>query len=82
MTDDQAERLERKLDKIIQILPTIEALGELVVIQQKDAAAVSGLTDDTIRNRAKRGDISVLSKEDSRLNYLTLATVRKLKKKR
>jgi hypothetical protein len=74
--------LEEKIDKLLELAPMLEALGELVVVQQKDAAAVAGVTSDTVRNKVKRGELSVLSRDGSRLNYLTLNKVGELKKRR
>lgn len=74
--------LEEKIDKLLELAPMLEILGELVVVQQKDAAAVAGVTADTIRNRVKRGELGVLSRDGSRLNYLTLNKVGELKKRR
>jgi hypothetical protein len=82
MADTGNLSLEEKIDKLLELAPMLEALGELLVVQQKDAATVAGVTDDTIRNRVKRGDLSVLSRDGSRLNYLTLNKVGQLKKRR
>lgn len=82
MADQGQLTLEEKIDKLLELAPTIEALGALVVLQQKDAATVAGVTDDTIRNRVKRGELAVLSRDGSRLNYLTLGKVGELKERR
>jgi len=79
MTDQGTLTLEEKIDKLLTLL---EVLGDVVVVQQKDAATVAGISDDTIRNRVKRGELAVLSRDGSRLNYLTLNEVGELKKRR
>lgn len=82
MTDEQASQLEKKIDKLLSVLPALEALCELVVLQQKDAAAISGVSNVTIRNRADREGFPVLGRDGSRLNYITLKSAGELKRKR
>lgn len=82
MADTGTLSLEEKIDKLLELAPMLHAFGELVVVQQKDAAAIAGVTDDTIRNRVKRGEVTVMSRDGSRLNYLTLNQVGELKKRK
>jgi hypothetical protein len=53
VTDDQAKRIEEKLDLLLSV----------IVVQQKDVAEIAGVTDDTIRNHVKRGKLNVLQRE-------------------
>jgi hypothetical protein len=63
------DRIERKLDLILSC----------IVVQQKDAAEAVGVSSDTVRNKVLRGEIEILQRDGSRLNYLTLKTTGNLK---
>ena len=71
-TLERLERLEKKLDLILSA----------IVIQQKDACEMVGITSDTIRNKVLRGETEVLQRDGSRLNYLTLENAGDLKVRR
>lgn len=69
---DQAERItriEQKLDLILSV----------IVVQQKDACEAVGVSPDTVRNRVLSGDTTILQRDGSRLNYLTLEQAGELK---
>jgi hypothetical protein len=62
-------RMEKKIDVILSC----------IVIQQKNAAEAVGVSPDTVRDKVLRGEIDVLQRDGSRLNYLTLEDVGELK---
>lgn len=66
---ERIDRIEKKLDLILSC----------IVIQQKDAAEAVGVSPDTVRDKVLRGEIDILQRDGSRLNYLTLEDVGELK---
>lgn len=78
MTDSQFEKLE---NEIIELRKQMALLLGVIVVQQKDAAEIAGVTDDTVRNKFKRGEIDVYSRDGSRLNFVTLASTQNLKRR-
>jgi len=66
------ERIERKVDFILSVL----------VVQQKDVVAATGIDPETIRKRAEAGEIELLSRDGSRLNFMTLKTAYDLKQRK
>lgn len=67
------EEFEAKLES------KLEPLLSAVIVRQKDAAPLAQVSPGTISNKIARGEISVLSRDGSRRNYLTLQTVKDLK---
>ena len=59
---ERLDRIEAKLGIILSAL----------VVAQKDAGMLAGITDDTIRNMALRGDVDPLQADGSSRNYFTL----------
>lgn len=53
-----------------------------LIVTQKDACEIAGITDDTIRNMALRGEVEPLQADGSTRNYYTLETVKGLKPRR
>lgn len=49
MTDEQAERLEEKLDRVLEALPVLDALGKLV-IRRQSAVDRTGINKNTLAN--------------------------------
>lgn len=60
----------------------VKILLDAIVVAQKDACAIAGVTDDTIRNMALRSDVNPLQADGSTLNFYTLKTVKELKPRR
>lgn len=52
MTEEQAARIERKLDEIIEVLPTIHAMGKLLV-WGKTVTDKRGLNENTLSRNEK-----------------------------
>lgn len=69
---EAVEPLQKQIDQLLSV----------VVVQQKDACTIAGVSDEIIRNRARKGEVSLLQKNGSRLNYLTLKDVSGLKPRR
>jgi hypothetical protein len=70
--DDAVAPLQRQLDQLLAA----------IVIQQKDACEMAGVSEETARNKAKRGEIEILQRDGSRLNYITLKSAGELKPRR
>lgn len=73
-----ADELERRLTSIEQQLGL---LLTAIVVQQKDACAIAGVSQDTARNKALRGEVDILQADGSRLNFVTLKDASILKKR-
>lgn len=69
---ERLDRIEKKMDLFLSV----------IVVQQKDACEAAGISPDTVRNRVLSGDMSVLQRDGSRLNYLTLEQTGELKPRR
>ena len=57
----------------------IGALKATIAVKQKDACKAAGITDNTARNKTKRGEIEPLQRDESSLNYFELKYVLGLK---
>ena len=66
---ERLERIKKKMDLFLSV----------IVVQRKDACEAVGISPDTVRNRVLRGDTTVLQRDGSRLNYLTLEQTGELK---
>ena len=62
LRDIVQEEVSRKLDPLLNV----------IVLQQKDVCEATGISNDTVRNKAVRGELEILQRPGSRLNYLTL----------
>lgn len=62
LRDIVQEEVSRKIDPLLNV----------IVLQQKDICDATGISNDTVRNKALRGELTVLGRDGSRLNYLTL----------
>ncbi len=69
---ERIARIEQKLDLILSV----------IAIPQQLAADVSGVHRDTIINKAKKGELEVLQKDGSSLNFVTLKQASELKPRR
>lgn len=63
------QRIDAKLDPLMQ----------LIAVKQRDACGAAGVTDDTARNKVKRGEIQPLTRDGSNRVYFTLETMPGLK---
>jgi hypothetical protein len=66
------ERVEQKLDIVLAAL----------VVRQKEACEIAGVSQATARNKALNGEIEPLQEDGGRATYLTLETTAKLKRRR
>ncbi len=69
---ERLDRIEQKMDLFLRV----------IVVQQKDACEAVGISPDTVRNCVLSGDMTVLQRDGSRLNYLTLEQTGELKTRR
>lgn len=69
---ERLDRIERKLDFLLSA----------IVIRQKDACGIAGITQATARNMALRGDLEPLQADGSTRNFYQLSTVKGLKPRR
>ncbi len=72
MTDE----LDKRLSTIEQQLAL---LLNAIVVQQKDACQITGITPETVRNKAERGEVNILQFDGSRRNFVTLQDASSLK---
>jgi hypothetical protein len=68
--------VEAKLARIEEIL---KALLAAIVLSQKDACAALGIDQDTMRRKAQKGEVEILSADGSTRNFVTLKMVAGLK---
>jgi hypothetical protein len=54
----------------------------IIAVKQREACEVSGITDDTARNKVKRGEVDAMSKDGSNRIFFTLESLTGLKSKR
>lgn len=76
--DSLSTSAEAKLDRLSE---QIDLIMNALIIQQKDAAQLAGVSAATIRNYAKEGKIQPLQKDGSRLNFFTLKDVDNIKRR-
>lgn len=69
--EERVQEINSKLDWIL----------ELIAVRQLDAAKIADVHPQTLVNRAKAGDLSVLQCDGSRLNYFSLREIAGLKKR-
>ena len=75
---EQAESILRDVVRE-EVQAALAPLLSLIVLQQKDAAPIADVSARTLSNKISKGDVSVLSKDGSRKNFLTLQTLTDLK---
>ena len=68
---EELGRIERKVDFLLSI----------IVAQQKDAIEALGIDPATLRARVENGEVELLSKDGSRLNFITLKSAYDLKQR-
>lgn len=76
---DTPETDTSQLERITRIEQKLDLILSVIVVQQKDACEAVGISSNTVRNRVLSGDISVLQRDGSHLNYLTLEQTGQLK---
>lgn len=69
-------------EEVRELKNMVAILLEAIVVPQKDAAEIAGITPHTIRNKVKNGELDILQGDGSRLNYLTLTQTIGLKKRK
>lgn len=78
MTEEQAERLEQKLDTIIEALPALEALGELLV-EADFVTKTKGLNPKTISKNKNLEKFQAIGKRKLLLKLSTVPVIRQRK---
>lgn len=75
------EELIEILRGIVQeeVSKKIDPLLNVIVVQQKDACDAFDVCDDTVRKKANAGEINILQRDGSRLNYVTISQMNGLK---
>lgn len=81
MTEEQAERLEQKLDTIIDALPALEALGELLV-EADLVTKTKGLNPKTISKNNNLEKYQAVGKRKLLLKLSTVPVIRQRKPKK
>lgn len=78
------EELIELLREIVkeEVSAKIDPLLNVIVVQQKDACDAAGVCDDTVRKKALRGEVNILQRDGSRLNYVTITQMSGLKPRR
>ena len=71
--------LEQKVDELTK---KVDLLLSVIAIPQQLAADIAGVNRNTISNRAKKGQVEVLQKDGSSLNFVTIKQVSELKPRR
>lgn len=71
MTDEQADRLEKKLDRLLDLAPTIEALGS-VLVRRSNINERMGYDKNTI---SQNKSISKFEEKDGRKTFIEIGDV-------
>ena len=80
----ERQELEEIVREVVreEIAAALEPLLSAIVLRQKDVHELAGSSPRTVSNKIAKGEVPVLSSDGSRKNYLTLTTVRNLKRRR
>lgn len=80
----ERQELEEIIRDVVreEIAASLEPLLSAIVLRQKDVPELAGRSPRTISNKIAKGEVPVLSSDGSRKNYLTLQTVKNLKRRR
>lgn len=70
------------MERIGALEEKLDLLLDAIVVRQKDACEIAGISEKTARNMALRGDFDPLQKDGGRGNFITLGTVADLKPRR
>ena len=65
--------------KVNQLHSWVEFLVSLIIAQQKDACEAAGITPETLRRKILEGNLIPLSKDGSRLNFVSVKQMTELK---
>lgn len=80
MTEEQAERLEQKLDKILELAPTIEALGSVLVRRQTVVDRV-GLNKNTLSQNKNIEKYEAVGERKTFIEVGEIAVVKRRKRR-
>jgi hypothetical protein len=75
---DQADRIERKLDQILELAPTIDSLGQILV-RQGAATNRLGLNRNTL---AKNDKVEKFEEVGGRKTYIQIADIAAVKRRK
>lgn len=76
MTDEQANRLEEKLDKLLELAPTIDALGS-VLVRRNAAIERTGLSKNVFNDKG----FEEIGKRKTFVEVSEIAAVKKREKR-
>ncbi|MDQ6788766.1 MAG: hypothetical protein M3033_18340 [Acidobacteriota bacterium] len=65
--------------KVNELHSWVEFLVSLIIAQQKDACEAAGISPETLRRRVLDGNLIPLSKDGSRLNFVSVKQMTELK---
>jgi hypothetical protein len=80
MTEEQAERLEQKLDKILELAPTIEALGSILV-RRKTVVDRVGLNKNTLSQNKNIEKYEAVGERKTFIEVGEIAVVKRRKRR-
>lgn len=76
--EERLTEIEKGLEENSKML---SILLSAIVVSQKDAAKIASVSPLTIINKVRRGEVEDLSADGSRLNFLRLEAMPKLKER-
>lgn len=79
---NKEEEISSLKEDVAELKEMLGVLLSAIVVRQKDACEIVGITQATARNMALRGDLEPLQADGGKANYLTLETTVKLKARR
>lgn len=78
MTDEQADRLEKKIDQLLALAPTIDALGS-VLVRRNNVTERLGLNKNTL---SQNGNIAKFEESGSRKTFIEIGDVAVLRQRK
>ena len=67
------------VQKVNQLHSWVEFLVTIIIAQQKDACEAAGITPETLRRKILEGHLTPLSRDGSRLNFVSVKQMSDLK---
>lgn len=78
MTNEQADRLEKKIDQLLELAPTIDALGS-VLVRRNNITERLGLNKNTL---AQNSNIAKFEESGSRKTFIEIGDVAVLRQRK
>lgn len=67
------------LQKVNELHAGVDFLLSIIIAQQKDACEAAGISPETLRRKVLAGELMPLSRDGSRLNFVSLKQIKDLK---